>query len=87
MSFGRPVQNTGRWNLDELLKKDYTHLVLDDINNNFRYKRDMGSGQKLKKAKGRYKRERTVNFDKPVIFTFDQDNEVWEQQEVSRVFV
>jgi hypothetical protein len=68
---------TGRWNPDELLKKDYTHLVLDDTNKYFRYKREIASGQKLMKAKGKYKRERIVNFDKSVIFTFNQDNEAW----------
>ncbi|PON28884.1 hypothetical protein TGAM01_v201992 [Trichoderma gamsii] len=77
MSFGRPIQMMGRWNLDEMFKKDYTHLVLDDIHSKFRYKRELASGQKLEKAKGKYRREQTINFDKPVIFTFDPNNKVW----------
>lgn len=77
MSFGRPIEMGPRWNLDVLLKKDYTHLVLNDIHKTFLYLREMASGQILKKVNGKYKRGRIVNFDKPVIFTFDQDNEVW----------
>lgn len=75
LSFGRPVQMTGSWNMDELLRRDFTHVVLNDIHlKTFRYKREMAGCQSFFTATGKYREERTVKLGVPVIWTCNSDN-------------
>lgn len=77
MSFGRPIEMTGKWNLSEMLKTDYTHLVLNDIDfASFAYKRELAGCQRLITATGKYRGEHSIEFNKPVIFTCNKDNNV-----------
>lgn len=76
MSFGRPVDMTGWWDVKQVLKTDYTHVVLNGIHQDFRYKQEMATCQKVIRVRGKGTRAYTRDFDKPVIFTFHPDDKV-----------
>lgn len=78
LSFGFPVQMTGGWNVDELLKPGCTHLVLNDIDDvsKFPNARDFAGCQRYITVTGKWKPEMTLEWNRPVIWTCNKDNNV-----------
>lgn len=86
-SFGNPAIMNGGWNLDELLREDVTHLVINDIDvTDFPHKRDLAGCQEYITATGKYRQELTVKWGKPVIWTCNEDNSVLLDQKLAKYF-
>ncbi|KAM4060279.1 geminivirus rep catalytic domain-containing protein [Hirsutella rhossiliensis] len=83
LSFGRPAHMTGEWNMDELMKPDITHVVLNDIKlRAFPYKRDLAGCQEYITATGKYREQRTIRMGIPVIWTCNEDNDVTKDKDI-----
>lgn len=86
-SFGNPAIMNGGWNLDELLREDVTHLVINDIDvTDFPHKRDLAGCQEYITATGKYRQELTVKWGKPVIWTCNEDNSVLLDNKLAKYF-
>ncbi|KAM4060294.1 geminivirus rep protein central domain-containing protein [Hirsutella rhossiliensis] len=85
LSFGRPAHMTGEWNMDELMKPDITHVVLNDIKlRAFPYKRDLAGCQEYITATGKYREQRTIRMGIPVIWTCNEDNDVTKDKDIGQ---
>lgn len=85
LSFGRPVQMTGGWNMDEVTRRGFTHIVLNDINlKTFPYKREMVGCQRVVTVTGKWRPEKTITLGVPVIWTCNEDNSLVKDAEMKK---
>ncbi|KJZ68775.1 hypothetical protein HIM_11832 [Hirsutella minnesotensis 3608] len=76
-SWGRPAVMDGRWDLDQLLQSDVTHVVLNDIRlQDFPYKQELAGCQVSITVTGKYRAEMTIPWGKPCIWTCNEENSV-----------
>ena len=75
MSWGNPAHMTNGWDMDALTD-DCSHVVLNDIDvKKFSYWREFLGCQMSFVVTAKWRRERTVRFGKPVIWTCNFDND------------
>lgn len=74
LSFGKPFHVAKQWVMDDF-SDDCTHAVLSDVDvDRFPYWREFIGCQTEFGASGKYREERTLRLDKPVIWTCNLDN-------------
>jgi hypothetical protein len=74
-SFGRPCEMTHAWCMGKLVE-DSTHVVLNDIDvDSFEYWREFLGCQKSFFGTGKYREERELRLDRPVIWTCNSDDD------------
>src|SRR5687767_2722939 len=84
-SFGTPAVMDGRWDVDQLLQSDVTHVVLNDIVlTDFPNKRELAGCQASITVTGKYRGEKSIPWGKPAIWTCNEDNSVMSHRGLAR---
>lgn len=78
MSFGRPIEMGPRLKFKKMDKTGWTHLVVNDLHGGPHLMRALA--KEMAKRRGKCAGQHPMDFSKPVIFTFDQDNKFWNNE-------